>query len=116
MDFDYTDSAANGNVPLCQVWERRAMKEVCDIAHYLTHGLFMNQTDFANRLRQSADHFEPELTEAPLPPNLSSLPEQRERAIAQIPHLKPEQQLIVIHLIENFIADLVAGEQETHLN
>jgi hypothetical protein len=113
-DFDYTDPITNGGVPLCQEWERKAMKEVCDIAHYLTHGLFVNQADFADRLRQSADHFEPDLTEVILPSGLVNLPQQREWAIAHLPHLKPEQQLVVISLINNLVADItVGGTQET---
>lgn len=74
-DYNYTDLEESGGVPLGQLWERAAIKDISDILHYLTHGLFFNPADFAERLRQSADAIEVPITELhhlprpPLPPD-----------------------------------------------
>lgn len=57
-DYNYTDPSETGGLPLGQPWERVAAKELADIGHYLTHGLFLHAADFAERLRQSADAIE----------------------------------------------------------
>lgn len=63
MDINHTDQSANGGTPLCQLWERVAAKELCDINHYLCHGLFINAADMADRLRQAADAIEDSILE-----------------------------------------------------
>lgn len=62
-DFDYTDLTETGNIPLGQPWERAAIKDLSDVLHYLTHGLFFNPTDYADRLRQAAEAIEFRLSE-----------------------------------------------------
>jgi hypothetical protein len=47
-------------LPLAQDWERVAAKDLADLMHLLTHGLFINPEDFAERLRQSADQLSEE--------------------------------------------------------
>lgn len=65
MTPDHTDTTANGGLPLSQPWERVAAKDLQDIGHHLTHGLFMNPADFADRLRQTADGIEEWAAENP---------------------------------------------------
>jgi hypothetical protein len=70
MNYSYTDLEETGGLPLSQAWERAAIKDLSDIFHYLTHGLFFDPTDYADRLRQAADAIEVpivELSPAPLP-------------------------------------------------
>lgn len=55
-DFNHTD--LQHSLPLGQSWERVAIKDLSDVLHYLTHGLFINPADYAERLRQSADAIE----------------------------------------------------------
>jgi hypothetical protein len=55
MNIDYNHSDLDHGLPLSQPWERLAMKDLCDIAHYLSHGLFMNPYDYSSRLRVNAD-------------------------------------------------------------
>lgn len=41
--------------PLSQLWERAAMKELCEIAYGLSHGLFEDYQDLCDRLMNTAE-------------------------------------------------------------
>lgn len=41
--------------PLSQAWERAAMKELCDISYFLTHGMIETPEELRDRLRYAAD-------------------------------------------------------------
>lgn len=56
IDYNYSDP--DHSLPLSQPWEKVAMKDLCDIAHYLAHGLFVNAQDYSDRLRNSADEMD----------------------------------------------------------
>ncbi len=55
MTFNYTDPDATDGIPLGQPWERVALRECIDVLNYLSQGLFINPTDFADRLRTAAE-------------------------------------------------------------
>ena len=45
----------NRDYPLSTEWERAAMKEICDVAHLLTHGMFESPEELRDRLYSAAD-------------------------------------------------------------
>lgn len=70
-DMNHTDATANGGLPLSQPWERVAAKDWAIINEYLVGGLFVNSSDFADRLRQAADAIEEWAVEHPDQPPVS---------------------------------------------
>lgn len=44
------------NPPLTTEWERAAIKELCDVVHLLTHGMFDSPEDLRDRLHQAGDN------------------------------------------------------------
>lgn len=73
--MNHTDATANGGLPLSQPWERVAAKDWAIINEYLVGGLFVNSSDFADRLRQAADAIEEWALENPdqAPPSPETL-------------------------------------------
>lgn len=41
--------------PFSQAWERAAMKELCDVAYYLSHGMIDDYQEFCDRLNAVAE-------------------------------------------------------------